>query len=44
MKYTNFNGKYEKEILYRESRFIAYLNYYMSVQSGDECDGIIKFM
>ena len=27
-----------------KARFIAYLNYYMSAQSGDECDGIIKFM
>ena len=26
---TDFNGKYEKEILHRESRFIAYLNYHL---------------
>ena len=29
MKETDFNGKYEKEILYRESKFIAFLNYHL---------------
>ena len=28
----------------KKVRFIAYLKYYMSAQSGDECEGTIKFM
>ena len=28
----------------KKVKFIAYLKDYMSAQSRDECDGIIKFM
>ena len=37
-------GDVTRKSFIEKARFIAYLNYYMSAQSGDECDGIIKFM